>query len=57
MTVRVNEALCEMKERLKKTERRVREVLKEKENLEKMLDSKIKMIKVLDEILIFFLTP
>ena len=47
MTVRVNEALCEMKEKLQKTERRVREVMKEKEQLEKILEAKLKMIKVL----------
>lgn len=46
MTVKVNEALCEMKEKLEKTERRVREVMKEKEQLEKILEAKLKMIKV-----------
>lgn len=47
MTVKVNEALCEMKEKLQKTERRVREVMKEKKELEKILESKLKMIKVI----------
>ena len=47
MTVKVNEALCEMKEKLQKTERRVREVMKEKKELEKILESKLKMIKVM----------
>ena len=47
MTVKVNEALCEMKEKLQKTERRVREVMKEKEQLEKILEAKLKMIKVM----------
>lgn len=50
MTVKVNEALCEMKEKLKKTERRVREVMKEKEQLEKILEAKLKMIKVISEV-------
>ena len=47
MTVKVNEALCEMKEKLEKTERRVREVMKEKDQLEKMLEAKLKMIMVI----------
>ena len=45
--MKVNEALCEMKEKLQKTERRVREVMKEKKELEKILESKLKMIKVM----------
>ena len=47
MTVKVNEALCEMKEKLEKTERRVREVMKEKEQLEKIIEAKLRMIKVI----------
>ena len=46
MTVKVGEALYEMKEKLAKTERKVREVMKEKDRLEKMLEMKLKLIKV-----------
>jgi hypothetical protein len=40
-----------MKEKLHKTERRVREVMKEKKELEKILEAKLKMIKVMSGIL------
>ena len=46
MTVKVGEALYEMKEKLAKTERKVREVMKEKDRLEKTLEMKLKLIKV-----------
>ena len=46
MTVKVGEALYNMREKLEQTERRVREVMKEKEKLEKMLEMKVKLIKV-----------
>lgn len=50
MTVKVGEALYEMREKLEKTERRVREVMKEKDRLEKMLEMKLKLIKVFSEV-------
>ena len=46
LTVKVGEALYDLRERLEKTERKVREVMKEKDRLEKMLEVKVKLIKV-----------
>lgn len=42
----MGEALYDMKEKLKKTEKKVCEVMKEKERLEKVLEAKLKLIKV-----------
>ena len=46
LTVKVGEALYELKEKLAKTEKKVRQVMKEKDRLEKTLEMKLKLIKV-----------
>lgn len=46
LTVKVGEALYDLREKLERTERKVQEVMKEKDRLEKMLEMKVKLIKV-----------
>ena len=46
LTVKVGEALYDLREKLERTERKVLEVMKEKDRLEKVLEMKVKLIKV-----------
>ena len=46
VTVKLNEALYEMKEQLQETERHAKRVIKEKERLERVLQEKVQLIRV-----------